>query len=83
MTQQQTERRSADPWRADMQEKIETLEKKLDENTELTRELKGILETLRGGWRFLGWLGNALKFWLGIAAAAAAAWAAFWPHGPK
>ena len=80
---QPKERRSADPWRAEMQEKIETLEKKLDENTELTRELKGILETLRGGWRFLGWLGNALKFWLGIAAAAGAAWAAFWPHGTK
>jgi len=66
-----------------VQERITGLENKLDENTKLTRELKDILETLRGGWRFLGWLGNALKFWLGIAAAAAAAWAAFWPHGPK
>ena len=80
---QPIERRAYDPWRAEMQERITGLENKLDENTKLTRELKDILETLRGGWKFLGWLGNALKFWLGIAAAAAAAWAAFWPHGPK
>ena len=80
---QPTERRSADPWRAQMQDEIEDLKQKIDENTKLTRELKDILETLRGGWKFLGWLGNALKFWLGIAAAAGAAWAAFWPHGPK
>lgn len=80
---QPTERRSADPWRAQMQDEIEDLKKRIDENTQLTRELKDILETLRGGWKFLGWLGSALKFWLGIAAAATAVWAAFWPHGPK
>jgi len=39
---QPIERRSNDPWRAEMQEKIERLEKELHENTAITRELRDI-----------------------------------------
>lgn len=83
MSSQPQDRRAADPWRAEMQAKIERLEAKLDENTALTRELKDILQTLRGGWKFMGWIGRAVKWCVGLATGAYGLWTLFTHHGPR
>jgi len=80
---QQTETLATDQWRAEMQAKIERLEAKLDENTSLTRELKDILQTLRGGWRFMGWIGRAVKWCVGLATGAYGLWTLFTHNGPR
>ena len=80
---QQTEIRETDPWRAEMQAKIERLEAKIDENTSLTRELKEILQTLRGGWKFMGWIGRAVKWCVGLATGAYGLWTLFTHHGTR
>ena len=45
------------------------IEEKIDENTALTREFVDILRACQGGLKFLGWMGVALKWVAGIAAA--------------
>ena len=80
---QQTETLATDQWRAEMQAKIERLEAKLDENTSLTRELKDILQTLRGGWKFMGWIGRAVKWCVGLATGAYGLWTLFTHNGPR
>ena len=77
------ERRAVDPWRAEMQEKIERMECELKENTSITRELRDIMVTIKSGARMLGWLGAAIKWLSGVVAAAVALWAVFGNHTPK
>lgn len=77
------ERRADDPWRAEMQEKIERMERELKENTSITRELRDILVTVKSGARMLGWVGAAIKWLSGVVAAGIALWAVFGQHTPK
>ena len=77
------ERRAVDPWRAEMQEKIERMERELRENTRITRELRDIMVTVKSGARMLGWVGAAIKWLAGVVAAAVALWAVFGDHTPK
>ncbi len=77
------ERRAVDPWRAEMQEKIERMERELRENTSITRELRDILVTVKSGARMFGWIGSAIKWISGVVAAVVALWAAFGHHAPK
>ena len=78
-----TERRAVDPWRAEMQEKIERMERELRENTRITRELRDIMVTIKSGARMLGWVGAAIKWLAGVVAAGVALWAVFGDHTPK
>ena len=77
------ERRAVDPWRAEMQEKIERMERELRENTSITRELRDIMVTIKSGARMLGWFGAAIKWLSGVVAAGVALWAVFGNHTPK
>ncbi len=74
------ERRADDPWRAEMQEKIERMDRGLRENTIITRELRDIMVTVKSGTRMLGWFGAAIKWLSGVVAAAVALWAVFCNH---
>ena len=78
-----TERRADDQWRAEMQEKIERMERELRENTRITRELRDIMVTIKSGARMLGWLGAAIKWLAGVVAAGVALWAVFGDHTPN
>ena len=78
-----TERRADDQWRAEMQEKIERMERELRENTIITRELRDIMVTIKSGARMLGLVGAAIKWLSGVVAAAVALWAVFGDHTPK
>lgn len=80
---QPIERRSNDTWRAEMQEKIERLEKELHENTAITRELRDILITVKSGARLFGWVGAGIKWLSGVVAAGLALWAMFGHNAPK
>ena len=80
---QTPDRRQVDPWRAEMQEKIERMERELRENTSITRELRDILVTVKSGARMLGWVGAAIKWLSGVVAAGVALWAVFGQHTPK
>lgn len=89
MTQPQ-ERRASDPWRAEMQTKIEKQEqelaeirKELAESTAIIREMRDILVTVKSGARMFGWIGSAIKWISGVVAAGVALWAAFGHHAPK
>lgn len=77
------ERRADDPWRAEMQKKIERMERELRENTIITRELRDIMVTVKSGARMLGWIGAAIKWLSGVVAAGVALWALFGNHTPK
>lgn len=77
------ERRADDQWRAEMQEKIERMERGLRENTIITRELRDIMVTVKSGARMLGWFGAAIKWISGVVAAGVALWALFGQHTPK
>lgn len=89
MTQLQ-DRRASDPWRAEMQAKIEKQEKELvairkelAENTRITRELRDILVTVKSGARMFGWVGSGIKWISGVVTAGVALWALFGNHTPK
>lgn len=77
------ERRADDQWRAEMQEKIERMERELKENTSITRELRDIMVTIKSGARMLGWFGAAIKWLSGVVAAGVALWAMFGHNAPK
>ena len=84
------ERRATDPWRAEMQSKIEKQErelaeirKELAEGTAIIREMRDILVTVKSGARMLGWVGAAIKWLSGVVAAGVALWAVFGHHAPK
>ena len=77
------ERRAVDPWRAEMQEKIDRMERELRENTIITRELRARLDRDEDVARMLGWLGAAIKWLSGVVAAGVALWAMFGNHAPK
>lgn len=66
------------------------MERELKDNTAITQEVRDLLNTFRGGFKVLGWLGTAAT-WVGrIAAAAMAIWGAWYaithhgelPHKP-
>ncbi len=87
---QPAERRTTDPWRAEMQAKIEKQEqglaeirKDLAESTALVREIRDILITVKSGARMFGWIGSAIKWISGVVAAGVALWAVFGQHTPK
>ena len=48
----------------------------LQQNTAVTQEVKDILDTAKGAFRFFGHLGNALKWALGLGGAALGFWVA-------
>lgn len=84
------ERRATDPWRAEMQAKIENQEqelaeirKELAESAAIIREMRDILVTVKSGARMLGWVGAAIKWLSGVVAAGVALWAVFGQHTPK
>ena len=84
------ERRTVDPWRAEMQAKIEKqdqelaeIRKELAESTAIIREMRDILVTVKSGARMLGWVGAAIKWLSGVVAAGIALWAVFGQHTPK
>lgn len=77
------ERRADDLWRAEMQKKIERMERELRENTIITRELRDIMVTIKSGARMLGWFGAAIKWLSGVVAAGLALWAMFGHNAPK
>ena len=49
----------------------------LKENTEVTQSIKDVLDTAKGAFRVLGWIGDGLKWILGFGAAALGFWVAF------
>ena len=84
------ERCTSDPWRAEMQAKIENQEqelaeirRELAESTAIIREMRDILVTVKSGARMLGWVGAAIKWLSGVVAAGGALWAVFGHHTPK
>lgn len=71
--------------------RVETIEAKLDTNTEVTTEVRDFLAAFKGGFKVLGWLGVGAKWVGGMAGAAAAVYTAWYmlthggqmPPGPK
>lgn len=57
--------------------RIETIETEMRANTGITREVRDLMELGRSGLRVLGWVGTAVKWFGGIAAAIAAIYAAW------
>lgn len=55
---------------------FESLDASMAENTEVTRQIKELLDTAKGAFRFFGYLGNFLKWTLGLGGAALAFWVA-------
>lgn len=67
-------------------EEIRAIRDTVQKNAETAREVLDLFSTLKGGFRVIGWLGTAAKGLAGLAAAAAALWAAYtqFRHGgPK
>lgn len=60
--------------------RLDKIEIDLADNTKVTREVRELLDTFKGGMKVLGWLGTGMK-WAGSIAAAVfsiyAAWHAF------
>lgn len=65
--------------RLSIENRMDALEEKLDKNTELTEKIVALFGTMEAGMKFLGWLGNAVK-WAATMAGACAALYALW-HG--
>lgn len=66
-------------------DRMDTIEKQLEANTAVTIEVRDILDAIKGGFKFLGWLAIAAK-WLGMLAGAAASIYALWysiTHGGR
>lgn len=49
--------------------KLQSIDTELKRNSTLTNEVRQLMDTFKGGMRFLGWLGIAAKWIAGIAAA--------------
>lgn len=67
-------------------EEIRAIRETVTKNAETAQEVLDLFSTLKGGFRVLGWLGTFAKGLAGLAAAAAALWAAYtqFKHGgPK
>jgi len=73
--------------------RMETIETKLNANTALTQRVHDILSAVEGGFKVLGWLGNAAALIAKLMAPIATAWAIYQsakhgappqpPHSPK
>jgi hypothetical protein len=66
-------------------ERMAAIERELQNNTQVTREVRELMELGRNGFKVLGWFGVAAK-WVGsLAAAVAAVWALVYAamHGGK
>ena len=57
-------------------DRMDRLDAGLQQNTAVTQEVKDILDTAKGAFRFFGHMGNAIKWVLGFGAAALAFWVA-------
>jgi len=55
-------------------ERMGAIETELRANTEITSQVRDLLEVARGGLRALGWLGVGAKWVAGLAGAAVAIW---------
>ncbi len=67
-------------------DEIRAIRETVQKNAETAQEVLDLFTALKGGFRVLGWLGTAAKGIAGLAAAAAALWAAYsqFKHGgPK
>jgi len=73
--------------------RMQHIETKLAENTTLTQKVHDILSAVEGGFKVLGWLGNAAALIAKLMAPIATAWAIYQsakhgtppqpPHSPK
>ena len=59
--------------------RMDEIERKLDTNNKATSEVLEILQSAKGFFRVLGYIGTAVKWLMGIGAAAGALYAAW--HG--
>lgn len=57
-------------------QRMDRMDAGLQQNTAVTQEIKEILDTAKGAFRFFGHMGNALKWVLGFGAAALGFWVA-------
>jgi hypothetical protein len=62
--------------------RMTSIETSIKENTDLTKEIKEILDLAKSFFTVLGYLGKGIKWIAGIAAAAGAIWALFHPNSP-
>lgn len=53
-------------------DRMDRMERAINENTDLTVEVRDLLAALKGGMKVLGWLGVLAK-WIGVVASAAVA----------
>lgn len=56
--------------------RMDRLDASLQQNTAVTQEIKDVLDTAKGAFRMFGWLGDGLKWALGIGGAVLAFWVA-------
>lgn len=56
--------------------RLDRLDAGMQQNTAVTQEVKDILDTARGAFRFFGHFGNFMKWALGLGGAALAFWVA-------
>lgn len=66
-------------------ERMDDIERQLTENTRVTVEVRDILGAIKGGLKFLGWMGVVVK-WIGaFTATAASIWGLVYmaTHGGK
>lgn len=53
-------------------DRMDRIERTLNENTDATLEVRDLINTVKGGFKVLGWLGGGAK-WIGSLATAGAA----------
>ena len=63
--------------------RMDVFEAKLDANTELTETIIKLFATMEAGFKVLGWLGAAAKWFVTIAGAVGAVWAIMNGKNPK
>lgn len=61
--------------RQSLETRMDTLEAKLEENTELTKAVVDVFGSLAGGIKVLGWLGAAAKWAVSVGAFCTMIWA--------
>ena len=76
------DRRAADPWRADITQRMQAMEQAHTETQQLvvgvkanTDEIVEFFGAAKGAFTVLGWLGKVAKWVTAISAAAAVVWA--------
>lgn len=66
--------------------RMDRMEAEIKANTDLTREMRDLMEVGRAGFKVLGWVGHAAKWVAGVGAAVTAiyaAWHAIVNGGPR